>query len=141
MIRLPGTSLEDVVETGRQIAEIVPPDAVIVAAEPYYFGMPEHRGFVGGAIESMMENFADIPPVAAWPVISPDALVFSSQWSTEPEKTPALLDYMDGQGFVLVRCWQTDSYGQIELWMKHLPEGVNVSDSCIRVCNPRLGCS
>jgi hypothetical protein len=47
---LPSQSLEDVVETGRRIGALTPTTATIVGAEPYYFGMIDHRNFVGGAI-------------------------------------------------------------------------------------------
>jgi hypothetical protein len=140
VLPVPDESLEDVVETGRQIAKIVPEDAVIVAAEPYYFGMLEHRGFVGGAAESILMSFGDIPQEDTWPLISPDAIVFSSKWSTEPGHTSALTAYMEAQRFVLVGRWETESFGHIELWMTAFPPGVTQSEDYGLVCNPRLGC-
>jgi hypothetical protein len=139
-INLRSLSLEDVVETGREIAAILPEDWTVVAAEPYYFGMPEHRNFVGGAAESFMLSFSGIANDDAWPIIAPDAIVFSSQWDQEPARTPALSNYLDEHEFRMFRCWETTSFGHIELWVKSDPPNVEANDECTPVCNPRLGC-
>jgi len=134
-------SVEDVIETGRYIARIVPKDATIVAAESFYFGMLDHPNFVGGAVESIMTNVRGLPLDAVWPTIAPEAVVFSEGWPTEPERSPALLAYMDKQQFSLLACYQTESFGRVELWTKTASPDVTPSDECIRVCNPRTGCS
>jgi hypothetical protein len=133
-------SLEDLVETGKAMEQIVPQDAVIVAAEPYYFGMPNHPGFVGGAVEGQMINFRKFAPDKAWETIAPDALVFSEKWPTEPERTPALQAYMQARDFKLAQCYQTNSFGRVELWMSKLPSNVTPGDTCQQICVPRLGC-
>jgi hypothetical protein len=138
---MPGESLEDVVETGTRIAKIVPKDATIVAAEPFYFGMLDHKGFVAGATELSMVAWRHYTPENVWTTVAPDALVFSSAWSTEPGKTPALLSYMKTHNFMMVQCWQTPSFGQIELWMNKVPAAMVPNQTCEQVCNPRTGCS
>jgi hypothetical protein len=134
-------SVEDVIETGRQISQILPRDMVIIGAEPYYFGMLDHTHFVAGAIESTMIIQRNLSPDEVWPVIAPDAVIFSEGWPTEPSRTPALMSYMDEQQFFLLSCYQTNSFGRVELWTKTIPPDVTPSSECIRVCNPRTGCS
>jgi hypothetical protein len=133
-------SVEDVVETGRQIAQIIPTDAVIVAAEPYYFGMLDHSHFIGGAIESTVISNRGLSADEVWSTISPDALVFSEKWSTEPERSPALIAYMRDQDFSMLACYETRSFGRIELWTKIVPSGITPNNQCSQVCNPRTGC-
>jgi len=133
-------SLEDLVETGKAMAQIVPPDAVIVAAEPYYFGMRNYPGFVGGAVEGQMINFRKFTAERAWETIAPDALVFSEKWPTEPERTPALQAYMQAHDFKLAQCYQTNSFGRVELWMSKLPPNITPSATCQQICVLRLGC-
>ena len=138
IVNLKSDSLEDVVETGRRIAAIVPESATIVAAEPYYFGMPNHQNFIGGAAEGIQITRAGTSPEEVWPTINPDALVFSSGWPQEPARTPELVRFMEVRNFVKVNCWQTDSFGRIELWMAEIPAGVSPDEECIAVGNPRL---
>jgi len=133
-------SIEDVVETGRQIGQIIPTDAVVVGAEPYYFGMLDHRQFVAGDIERTLTNTTGYAPDAVWPRIAPDAVIFSEKWPTEPERSPTLLSYMADEGFVMLACYQTQSFGRVELWTKAIPDRVTPSDTCAPVCNPRTGC-
>ncbi len=102
---LSSSSLEDVVQAGREIAQIVPQDSVVVAAEPYYFGMLDHRNFVGGAVEGMLVQWQGRTPGEAWEIVAPDAVIFSERWA-EPPHTPALLAYMQDHAFALVGCWQ-----------------------------------
>ncbi len=43
------------------------------------------------------------------------AVVFLYGGSSQPPSTPALLSYMQAHDFRLADCWQTSSYGRIEL--------------------------
>ena len=139
LVKLPGDSLEDLVETGHEISQIIPPDATIVAAEPYYFGMLDHPNFVGGSVENIMSSAKNIPPAAVWSEVKPDAIVFSQNWPTEPPRSSALMTYMTDQKFGLQACYETASYGRIELWTRNAPkDAANVT--CTQVCNPRTGC-
>jgi hypothetical protein len=133
-------SVEDVVETGRHFGALLPKDSLIVAAEPYYFGMIEHENFVGGSIEVYLQTVRGLPPKEVWPFLSPDAIVFSSGWPLEPQRSPLVLSYMEAEDFVMLRCYQTQSFGRIELWVATVPQGLTPSDQCESVCNPRLGC-
>jgi len=136
---LQSSSLEAVVEVGREISQVVPSNATIVAAEPYYFGMLEHENFVGGAIESVMDSFEGIPPNRSWQIIKPDAFVFSGNWPQEPRRTDTVESYIQTNNFELVGCWLTDSYGVIELWAQPdlllMPAPL---DPCKSVPIPRL---
>jgi hypothetical protein len=134
-------SIEDVVQTGSEIAKIIPKDAVIVAAEPYYLGMLDHTHFIGGAIESILTNIRGLPTDQVWTTVAPDAIVFSEGWPTEPERSPNLMSYLNDMSFVMLSCYQTKSFGRIELWVKSVPIGATPDDTCIQVCNPRTGCS
>lgn len=127
---LPSQSLADVVETGQQIGKILPPDARIVAAEPYYFGLLDHLDFVGGAIENFMTSFRGMTPEAAWDFIRPDAIVFSENWAYEPAQTPALNAYMRRESFQRLHCYETLNYGRVELWVKTIPAGFTVDAGC-----------
>jgi hypothetical protein len=111
-------SLEDVVRVGERIAEIVPQDAVVVGAEPYYFGMLEHENFLGGDLESYTSTNQNISPEEVWQQVVPDAFIFSGNWSHEPARTDALETYMQTNAFHLAGCWRADSYGRIELWTR-----------------------
>jgi hypothetical protein len=135
---LSSSSLEDVVQAGREIAQITPQDSVIVAAEPYYFGMLEHRNFVGGAVEGMLVQWQGRTPEQAWEIVAPDAVVFSERWA-EPPRTPALLAYMQAHAFAPVGCWQTASYGRVELWLAGGAPGLAPDAPCRAVCLPRWG--
>ncbi len=134
------SSLEDAIVAGQEIAQLVPEDAVIVAAEPFYFGMLNHRNFVGGAIEGMLVTWDGFSPAAAWDLVAPGAVVLSEDWP-EPPKTAALLAYLGAHDFTLRQCWQTPSYGRVELWMTgSTAPGLSDTAPCIPVCVPRLGC-
>lgn len=138
--QLASVSLEDVVETGRRMSQIVPENAVIVAAEPYYFGMLEHRQFTGGSIENLMLNLDGVTQANVWPQLKPDALIFSQNWPTEPARTPALMAYMTVENFGLRACYDTVSFGRIELWMQDAQAETSADKACEMVCNPRTGC-
>ncbi|MBZ0288504.1 MAG: glycosyltransferase family 39 protein, partial [Anaerolineae bacterium] len=138
---LPSQSLEDVVETGRQIGAITPGETAIVGAEPYYFGMIDHPNFIGGAVESLMVNFHDMTPEEAWAAIAPDALIFSEGWPTEPQRNRALLQYMSEQDSGMRACFLTESFGRVELWMRDAGTGDDSEATCVQICNPRTGCS
>jgi hypothetical protein len=71
--------------------------------------------------------------------VAPDAVIFSEGWPTEPERTPALLDYMDAQHFGMLACFQTASFGRVELWTRNAP-ATHSEPQCEDVCNPRTGC-
>jgi hypothetical protein len=133
-------SVEDVVQTGHEIAQIIPEDAVIVAAELYYFGMLDHTRFVGGAVEGILTNLDKLPAAQVWPTVAPDAVVFSEGWPTEPERSPNLMTYLTEMNFSLLTCYQTKSFGRIELWTRTIPEGLTPNGDCVPVCNPRTGC-
>jgi hypothetical protein len=138
--QLPSQSLEDVVEAGRRIADIVPQEATIVAAEAYYFGMLNHRNFVAGVIEATLGAYFDTPPESVWQEIQPDAIVFSEGWSTEPRRSRALLAYMERENFGLQACYETLNYGRVELWMSDTSSANSDTATCTVVCNPRTGC-
>ena len=139
---LPSLSLEDVVETGRQIAAITPKDISIVGAEPYYFGMIDHPNFIGGAVENfMLGSHKNMVPSEVWPIVSPEAIIFSTGWPSEPAQSPALLNYMTEQGFGMRACFENQSFGRVELWMRDLSQTHSIQPTCERVCNPRTGCS
>lgn len=135
---LSSSSLEDVVQAGREIAQIAPQDAVIVAAEPYYFGMLDHRNFVGGAVEGMLVQWQGRTPEQAWESVAPDAVIFSERWA-EPPRTPALLAYLQEHAFALAGCWQTASYGRVELWLAGGAPELASDAPCRVVCVPRWG--
>jgi hypothetical protein len=137
---LPSQSIEDVVETGRQISVITSKEIAIVGAEPYYFGMLDHSNFIGGAIESSMVSYHDVTPEEAWSVVAPDAIIFSEGWPTEPERSPALLRYMAEHDFGMRACYINQSFGRVELWMRDAA-GDGANTECVRVCNPRTGCA
>jgi hypothetical protein len=120
----------DVVNTGREIGKIVPKDFVVVAAEPFYFGMVDHRGFVGGLSDKIMIGNSDLSEEEAWAKIAPDALVFASGRPTEPERGPELLAYVQRNNFGLAGCWQTLAYGRVELWMRNPPSTISPGDHC-----------
>ncbi len=111
-------SLSDLVETGRQIAAILPAGATVLGAEPYYFGMIEGFGqtFRTGGIERASQAMIGREPAATWAIIQPDAVIFSELWPQEPPRTPALTAYMELNGFQLLACWQTVSFGRVEVW-------------------------
>lgn len=123
------TSLADVVETGRQIGQILPDDAVIVGSENYYFGMPDHLNYVGGSVEGMLVAWHAHTPETAWEYVAPDAIILSQNWP-EPPQTEALLDYMATQGFIQLHCWELNSYGQVDLWVKDVPTGIEPETIC-----------
>lgn len=136
---LSSNSLEDVVEVGRAVGQILPQDALIVGAEPYYFGLLDHPRFVGGVIEAFMISFKGMSAQEVWTLLKPDAIIFSQNWSTEPARTPALVNYMEHQHFSMLRCYLTQSFGKIELWVKDIPDGLQASEECISICVSRLG--
>jgi hypothetical protein len=138
-IELPTQSLEDVVQAGEQIGDMTPNDAVIVGAEPYAFGLIDHPNFVGGAIESMLINFQGLSAGEAWATVAPDALIFSADGPTEPERTPALLRYMDENAFGLRACFLTVNFGRVELWTRDTAN-TQTDATCTPVCNPRTNC-
>lgn len=116
-------TLQDIISLGEEIGDILPEDAVIVASEPYYFGLLDHPAFVGGAIEGMLTTWQGLPAREAWETVSPDAVIFNETWP-EPPRTEGLLDYLATHGFALLRCYQTGSYGQVELWVREVPVGM-----------------
>lgn len=111
-------NLSDVVEAGRQIAQTLPPEARIVAAEPYYFGMLDNfqHTFRGGAFEQNSVTIAQHQADTAWADFAPDYIIFSQNWPQEPARTPALLNYMQTFHFERIGCWQTTAFGLVEVW-------------------------
>jgi hypothetical protein len=136
LISLPSSSLEDVVATGERIAPLLANDVTIVAAEPFYFGMIEQRGFVGSSIHAMKE-MQTLSDSEIWEYIQPDAFIFSSNW-LYPARTPAVETYMDTNAFALAGCWETRSYGRIELWTKPQQLLAFAPNPCEFVPIPRL---
>jgi hypothetical protein len=112
------STMEDVIGAGREIAQVLPRESLVLAAEPYYFGMLDgfRHTFLAGSYEQSSMGFIERPPEETWAEVSPNAILFSEFWSTEPGKTPALLDYMRRTDFRLVGCWGTLTYGWVELW-------------------------
>lgn len=131
--QVPSQSLDDLVATGRQIGMIVPQDAIIVAAEPYYFGLLDHQQFVGGSIENLMVNNQNLKREEVWQQIKPDAVVFSQGWPSEPERTPVLMAYLESEQFGLRACYDTRSFGRVELWTR----GTQSVPSSNVVCSPQ----
>ncbi len=130
---LSSQSVEDVVETGSLIGQIIPKDATIVAAEPYYFGLIDHPNFTGGAVESILVNLDHMTAEDAWNTVAPDAVVFSQNWSTEPAQTAALMAYLSDHHFGLLACYQTKSFGRIELWTRDGLSTTPPSEDCTTV--------
>ncbi len=117
------TTLQDIVLLGDEIGDILPENAVIVASEPYYFGLLDHPAFVGGAIEGMLTTWHNLSAYEAWETISPDAIIFNETWP-EPPRTNGLLDYLATHGYTLLRHYQTASYGRVELWVREVQSGM-----------------
>jgi hypothetical protein len=89
-------------------------------------------------MESAMNSYFGTPPERTWQEIQPEAVVFSDGWPTDPERTRALMFYMHAENFGLQACYETPSFGHIELWAKNIPPDLN--PVCATVCNPRTGC-
>jgi len=116
---LPGQSLNDVVNVARQINQIVPPNWVLVADEPFYFGLLDHPHFASADLNLLMVATGQYTGTQAWDTIAPDALVFSA--ARPPAHTTELDRYIQARQIVFTACWQTASYGRIELWMRDPP--------------------
>ncbi len=127
-----GDTLADVVEAGRQIAQVLPPNATVVAAEPYYFGMIENfpHTFRGGAFEQNSVTIVKRQADTTWADLAPDYIVFSQNWPQEPARTPALLNYMKQAQFQRVGCWQTTAFGLVEVWGKPLDSRLEHLSDC-----------
>jgi hypothetical protein len=112
------SNMADVIDAGREIAQVLPEGSLVLAAEPYYFGMLDgfKDTFLAGSYEQSSVGFIGRSPEETWEQVNPNAIIFSENWSQEPAKTPALLDYMRGRDFRLVGCWNTLTYGWVELW-------------------------
>lgn len=115
---LRGEALSDVVEAGREIAQVLPDGAIVVGAEPFYFGMLDdfRHSFRGGAFEQSNQAIRGIAPEDTWAALAPDYLIFAERWPQEPARTPALMDYMQQHAFQRIGCWTTSAFGLIEVW-------------------------
>jgi hypothetical protein len=115
---LRGETLSDVVEAGREIARVLPDDARVVGAEPFYFGMLDdfRHSFRGGAFEQSNQAIQRSAPEDTWAALAPDYLIFAERWPQEPARTPALMDYMQRNAFQRIGCWTTSAFGLIEVW-------------------------
>lgn len=113
-----GPDLYQLVETGRAIAEELPNGLTIVGAEPYYFGMLKgfRHTYVTGALEQSSLALIGRTPEQTWQAVQPDVLIFSETWATEPARSPALLAYMRENAFQRIACWNTISFGLVEVW-------------------------
>jgi hypothetical protein len=113
-------TLADVVTVGRELSALLPPDALIVGAEPYYFGLLASHPlqFRTGAYEQSSQALIGRSPEATWDFLRPDVIIFSAYWPQEPKRTPALESYMQGEDFRLRWCWQTQSFGQVTVWVR-----------------------
>lgn len=126
------SSMADVIDAGREIAQVLPEGSLVLAAEPYYFGMLDDfkHTFLAGSYEQSSMGFIGRSPEETWAQVNPNAVVFSELWSQEPAKTPALLDYMRGEDFRLVGCWDTPTYGWVELWANVPAEAADALVRC-----------
>jgi hypothetical protein len=125
-------TLADVVAVGGELADLLPADALIVGAEPFYFGLLASHPlqFRTGAYEQSSQALIGRSPEATWDFLRPDVIIFSAYWPQEPKRTPALESYMQGRDFRLRWCWQTQSFGQVTVWVRGSLTPLGLGNPC-----------
>jgi hypothetical protein len=94
-------SADEFAEIGRKLDKVFSPDSIIAGAPPYYFGMPNRRGFVSA------ETFDDKPP-EAWGLPAPSVIILTRGVD---DTRPIIQNYLKQHDFVKMYCFPISLFG------------------------------
>ena len=119
------------VDIARQIRAYLSPEETFIGADPLYFGMHDYPHFVEFNSGVYMASRDGIPEQQVWERLDPAAIAIIQDYPIAPPAS--LLTYMSTNGFTLLRCWESDRIGRVDLYVKVPAPDVTPGSTCDHV--------
>ena len=109
-------SYDEALEIAAEAREFLSPKATIVAPDPFYFGLWEYD-FREAATPEKLAFQDGISLQTAWERIAPDAVLIVHGYPI-PELSQGAAEYVQTHAYRLVRTWETQRLGAVELYLR-----------------------
>jgi len=105
---------------------MVPKEARLVAADPFYFRLTDYPNFIEINTGEIAGAYRHTAPLLIWQQLAPDAIVVARDYPIPPPDS--LLTYINQQNFQMVQCWKNSQVGEVDLYLHAVTDDFGVKE-------------